>query len=673
MSQKELPKGTFVIWKWGDPEIENSGLLRKQLLEISSRGFSGVLASLSRSRYEFIDPKVVRAMAQASQWANKRNIAFWFQVDPRQASRTFISRTGERTENLIVAHRSGNGLSQQNVNIAKIENNRFNLRYEIPKVQSDRIREVSLQFEPCGLERAFLFQMENGSIIKDTIHDVSETSHFFSNIDKGYAEVFGDVQTPDDETWWSMAFPKFSTNLYDFAGRASNDLLLYFVEDVFDACTHLDGITWGEGEIGYIADMGRFPVSLSLYNSFIAEYGYDLRDVLYSLILPVDDKSHTRIRYDYYSLLMNMVFGAQSDFYRVIHSFFSVMDVGIHHTWHFESHKANDLIRGSLDPWQSLKNVSHTFIEMGDIGEPERAVECVIPTLIIAKSLGVFSESYHAFVDLTQIIDSNDTLSYWVDLMSLFSVQWLAQINGQHNHKGEIRSEHMRQILNTTDLEKINERIRRIRDITGYQYPKANTALIYPIETIASIGSQDADEMIKTVNRFAAKLVMEGIQLDMISSHLLREARLTADTVSIRDRQYDTVIFPYPEVLHPDVLETVSLIHKSGLPILLGGCTPQFTSTGKRIPPIFKIAFDPHSEDVIPLQSRGIKPLFQIPQDGLATLIQREKDELLLLCPKVLGGSVEGKIEYGSITIDVAKSSGLLIFKLEGDHAVQVL
>ena len=296
VSAKESPKGTFVIWKWGDPEIENSGLLRKQLLEISSRGFSGVLASLSRSRYEFIDPKVVRAMAQASQWAKKRNIAFWFQVDPRQASRTFISRTGERTENLIVARKSDNGLSQKNPNITKIKNKRFELRYEIPKVRSDRLREVSLQFEPCGLERAFLFQMESGSILKDTIVDITEMSHFFSNIDQGYAEVFGEVQTPEDETWWSIAFPKFSTNLYDFAGRASNDLLLYFVEDVFDACTHLDGITWGEGEIGYIADMGRFPVSLSLYNSFIAEYGYDLRDVLYSLILPVDDRSHTRIR-----------------------------------------------------------------------------------------------------------------------------------------------------------------------------------------------------------------------------------------------------------------------------------------------------------------------------------------------------------------------------------------
>jgi len=103
--------------------------------------------------------------------------------------------------------------------------------------------ETSLCFEPAGLEKAFLFQMTNRTILKDTIRDITSVSHFFTNIAKEYAEVFGNVKVPDDEEWWVMAFPKFDTNLYDYAGRNSNHLLYEFIENLFDACAHMDGTT----------------------------------------------------------------------------------------------------------------------------------------------------------------------------------------------------------------------------------------------------------------------------------------------------------------------------------------------------------------------------------------------------------------------------------------------
>ena len=321
MEHVKHPKGAFAIWKWRDQEIENPGILRKQLLEIHSRGFSGVLVSFGPARYEFLDRRVIRAVAQAGQWARKRHLAFWFQADPRQASRTFISRTGERTENLLVARSPKDGLSRNKPNLARVIDNRFELRYEIPRVHTSRIREISVHFEPSELERTFIFQMEKGVILKDTVQDITPACQFYTNLAQGYAEVFGEIGIPEGGEWWSVAFPKFYTNLYDFAGRQSNDLLLPFIEDLFDACTQLDGITWSDGEVGYITNPGRFPVSLSLYNSFKVEYGYDLRNVLYGLILPLDDGSHTRIRCDYYNLLMSTVCGAQRDFYQMIHSF----------------------------------------------------------------------------------------------------------------------------------------------------------------------------------------------------------------------------------------------------------------------------------------------------------------------------------------------------------------
>ena len=100
-----------------------------------------------------------------------------------------------------------------------------------------------------------------------SVTDITHIARFYANMDEGFVEVFGEVSVPVDEKWWVVSFPKFDTNLTDFAGRASKDELNSFVEALFDASTYLDGITWDEA--GYCGQVGRFPVSLSLYNSFI--------------------------------------------------------------------------------------------------------------------------------------------------------------------------------------------------------------------------------------------------------------------------------------------------------------------------------------------------------------------------------------------------------------------
>ena len=87
MESEDMTQGAFVFWPWGDQEIDNPKILRRQLLDIHAHGFVGALATLKSSRYEFIDRKVLRAVSQASQWAKKRHLSFWFQTDPRQASR----------------------------------------------------------------------------------------------------------------------------------------------------------------------------------------------------------------------------------------------------------------------------------------------------------------------------------------------------------------------------------------------------------------------------------------------------------------------------------------------------------------------------------------------------------------------------------------------------------
>lgn len=664
MADDKTKSGAYTIWEWSDTEIEHPKVLRKQLMDIHAQGYSGVLATLGTTRYEFLNKNVVRAIAQTSQWAKRRGVAFWFQADPRQASRTLITKTGERTQNLIVAEHPDHGLHDQMVNMAKVKKNRFELRYELPRDRfTPRIREQALHFEPAGLERVFLFKQNDGIIVGESVRDVTEFSHFYTNLKDGYAEVFGNVHVTEDETWYCIAFPKFDTNLYDFAGCQSNDLLLLFIEDLFDACSHLDGISWGEGEVGYVVDIGRFPVSLSLYNSFLAENRYDLRDVLYTLVMPVDDNSHAKVRYDYYSLLMETVFGAQKNFYQMIHSFFQGVDFGIHHTYHFNTNKVNDLVQGSIDPWRSLEQVSSAFLEMAPPQSPESQTEEFISSLIIAKSLGIYSVNQSAFLNIYESRKNPDLMNYWIDVMGLYSVQWLSR-------KACLDQKSLDDNSSNLDV-KINRKISRLREITNFKFPESDVAVVYPAETIMSIGSQNAENLIQEFNTLTTRLVLAGFQLDVISTKLLRRIQISHEGVTIGHRCYRSIIFPYPEVVHPRVLDSLIKIEEAGIPLLFGGCTPTSTNRGKKIKKTFKIAFSPDDDDFTNLYISGIQRLIEFPDSGLATTINKGDTRLFLICPRRFGQTTEGEIKYNDICISVDKTATLSIYStnLQGEKS----
>ncbi len=662
----EKHEGAFILWKWGDQEIDDLKLLRQQLLDISLKGFSGIIVSLGLTRYEFINHKVLRAVAQVSQWANKRKIAFWFETDPRQSSRSFISKTEERTQYLIAAKRMNDGLSQKHPFIAKVEKNRFELRFEYSQtIHSAILQERALHLEPVNLEKAFIFQKENGVVLRDSVRDITSASHFFANVEESYVDVFGDIHIPENEEWWVIAFPKFNTNVYDYAGFQSNNLLCLFIEDLFDTCTHLDGTAWGEGRAGYIVDMGCFPVSLSIYNGFHAECGYDLRNVLYGLVLNVDDESHVRIRLDYYSLLMNTVFGAQKEFYQTVHSFLGNVDIGIHHHFQSAANQVSNLVRGTVDPWKSLESVGSPIIEIEHIEDLKRNSQTVIPVTTIAKSLGVYSNTQRVFCGAEYADHINEELNYFIDLLALYSINLLLRIGEKNlvSHINEPIKNNCLNHINWDNITKINDRINLIRNITEFKFPEANVALIFPIETIIAMGSQDAEEIVSSVNQIITRLVMTGIQIDVIAPSLIKECHLFPDGLSIRSRIYESVIFPYPEVVDPDVLDIISSIMKSNLPFFFGGCKPRYTTSGKKIPHIFPLTFDPQNIDFSFLKNKGIKQLFTLPENGLGTMIYQGEDILFLICPKQYGQSVKGEVQYQKISFSIPKSSSLVIFR----------
>jgi hypothetical protein len=657
--------GVFWVWIWGDEEIEDPKRLKSQLLSIHQAGYSAVLATLGNTRYEIIDRRVTRAVVQASQWARRRHILFWFQADPRKASRSLITKTGEKTQNLFVLKNLHDGFQTPNLNLAKIEACRFNIRCAYRHDRSvPEMQEGALSFEPSGLERAFCFKLKDGVVLNQTVRDISNETRFYANIREGYVEIFGTVSVTDADDWRVMAFPRFDTNLVDYAGRESNDVLYGLIEDLFDAGAYLNGVTWDRG--GYCSEPGRLPVSLSLYNSFIADYGYDLRDRLVALVLPMDNGSHMSVRQNYYSLLMDAVCGAYHEFQRTVHGFFEGVETGIFYEWECGKSASPVCRQECMDPWRNLA-LSTSGMSVLCVPKSRRITpdSDALARLALAKSLGVFSSGKSAFVRIRASQWDKQTIEYWSDATALYSVRCMV----------DAYSETETQPTPDWNLfAKANEALKRIEDVTGFLFPEADTLLVYPYETWITADPGERKGFSDRLHRFIGRLILHGIQLDVISSVFLRSGMLSPDGFQIGYRSYRAVIYPYPEVLHPDEAEILSILKNQDFPIALGGSTSRMTPSVSSHSNFDLQEFDPESEDLSWLAPAGIRPLFQSPCEALGSMIQHLGETYLLFSPSAMGKPYQGEARYGDLAFSVPKSSRLTIYRLvDGRSAEQVI
>jgi hypothetical protein len=258
-------QSTWLKWRWSDREIENPKLLRETIEQAEAMGFSGLWAVIDGVRYDATDRKAIQAAAQASQWARCRGIAFWISADPRQASRSLISKSGENAECLV-----HNLTGTDPADLPRVLQNRFSVRMGLPaSLVSPWIQDQAVRFIPSGLERVFLFRIRDGRIQADTVRDVTGQSRIDFNLVRNETEIFGEAFCSEDEDWRMLAFVRFETNAYDYAGMVSNDLMYNWMENLFDAGACLDGLAWdrpGYPETG-------FPISRSLIGCFKTEFG----------------------------------------------------------------------------------------------------------------------------------------------------------------------------------------------------------------------------------------------------------------------------------------------------------------------------------------------------------------------------------------------------------------
>jgi hypothetical protein len=648
--------GAFFVWTWRDAEIENPGMLRGQLVAFESAGVSALLAVLGNTRYELTDRKVTRAVAQASQWARKRGLILWFQADPRKASRSLISKTGERTQNLFVLKEPGLGFSPGNLTLAALHKGRFEIRCSYRhELRIPEIHEASLAFEPSGLERAFAFRIfEDGSVMAETIRDISDEARFYADPSGKTMDIFGTVITPDEQDWRVMVFPRFDTNLADYAGRENSDALAGLIAELFDAGASLSGMTWDRG--GYCREPGRFPVSLSLFNSFKAEYGYDIRDRLVALVLPMDDGSHVPVRRNYYSLLMDSEFSAFRDFKRNFHGFFGTVDTGIFHGW-----------EGPLvpcpDPWQGLgPGESGMTVFSADAPELRDPSARIFGVLSLTRSLGAFSAPGNAFIRC-RLRAEEDAVRYWSDLTCLFSVRWIAEPEAAPEPVDDGRPAGG-ETGEWAVLGKVNDRIRRVESLTGFRFPDADALLLYPDDSLMTVEPGSADHLTSGLLRFIGRLALHGFQVDSVSSSFLRAAKISRDGFRIGNRSYRALICPYAGTLPKDIVDLTTLLAKRGVPVFFGGDSASIQSDDKSR----TATFDPESDDLSWMA--GLGQAVRVPAGAVGSMVHHAGDTLLMMCPASISGRFEGEVSWGDSAFNVPESRELVIYRLTAGRPV---
>jgi len=672
----------MIFWIVGDKQVENPDILEKEFHDIQKHGFSGVLFVLRASRYELHDPIVTAAVAHASILSHKAKMKFWVLADPRLCSRYLISTTGDAVDNLITTPERNKFFDGTNPSMCLVNNCRYSIRVEwLPRRRSHMFADVSLHFDPIGVEKVFLFRLVKNRVITGSVRDITGDARFFVNFNENYVEIFGFVQKRC-EGWNVIAFPKFRTNIQDYASPANNWKFAQLLTTYKSKGIAPHGLGWDEP--GYYAEFGRFPVSMHIYRLFRKKYGYDLRSKLYALLIDTDDNSHIKIRNDYYSLLMDCVFGAQQQLWKVGKKLFGPIDMGIHQTWHGESGGTEDMVHGSFDVWRGLQAVSGGYSDEGGaerLADPaERDYPNFITNMVLAKSLAKFSQNKIAYYNLwgVDFDGSNpkyppEIMDYWVELMGVFSIKWLAHAYGWTGVLGEDAGFGPGYPNHATwdKFIELNKKIDTIEKFTKLKLPEANIALVYPIESLMAIGNMSGNQIAQKIFRMVYQLTERGYSVDMISPGFLAQGKYIDGKLHISPKRdslgtgfsYEFLIMPYSPVLPSGAAKLVRHLLKRKFPVFFSKDTPKFDTEGKSLFLSFPQHFDMDDNPVDALIRGGIQKLFNGPESAYCSMMRDGANVIFALCPIRFRGMYEGEIQTNDFTLDVAQSRGIRLIR----------
>jgi len=213
-------------------------------------------------------------------------------------------------------------------------------------------------------------------------------------------------------------------------------------------------------------------------------------------------------------------------------------------------------------------------------------------------------------------------------------------------------------------FEEINRKAAAFEAVTGYQFTEANTAVVFPVDTLIGNGFSESECKSNTTVRLISRLIRRGIQLDVLSSRMLGKGRLTSQGFSLGERNYQAIVYPYPDVVSADALEGLAILVRFGFPLFLGKDIPRMVAGGKRIPHEFKPSFDPETDDVIPLLLEKAPPPLSVPENALGAWIKKKHEALVLVIPLQKGDTVRGEMALAKKTYEIEDVDRLAVFQI---------
>jgi hypothetical protein len=673
-----------MFWTWQDTVFENQSLLVTQLKELKSAGFKAVYAMPRATRYQIFDKEMIAAVKTASDACKKEGVQFMWGPDPRFGAHYITQKTGYGAELLMVNTKFNlnynvDGLYPERLllNECKITDGRYSLRYEYPMRRDvHMLTEVGLWLNPISVEKVYAYQRKDGKVITSSIRDITPSHHFFINRSFYYVEVFGKPNLPEGE-WYVVAFPRFMTNMYAFDAPQHEKMMTGLLEEYKKQNIHFDGFWWDEP--GYYFQFGHYAISERIYKDFLNKYGYDLKEKLYALLLPMDDNSQLKVRYDYFELLMDYVFGGQKRFWQAGEKLFGPLRMGIHHTWHT---LPDNMYAGCADYWRGLEALDGGYTDDGAFeqyfkadlaGKYEQA-----SFMVLASSLAKFSRNGVAYYNRWGTNYTSEVPIYWNDVMSLFSNVWIqhcygstAIIGASRNFGPGFPDHELWKIL--PDLIR---KVDKVINITKYKLPVADVAVVFPIPSFLTAHEPTTDQMMEKVNRLVGIMPALGIQADAISDWLFAEGKLKNNVLHVRNQKYKAVLIPSAKVVTKECLAVIIILQKEKFPIYFADELPQFTLDGKQVTLDAIVSFNIGSNmNVLASNIEKLNlpsPVTKL-KDAYVTVIPGDINDLfVMIMPIVPGTTISGQITCMGKSVNVEATNTLSIYHVDSNGSSKV-
>ena len=673
-----------IFWTWQDKVIENQDTLRSNILDMKNAGFQGLYAMPRATRYHMYHKEMIEAVKLASEECKKQNVEFIWGLDPRFLSSYALQQTGYGAEMLMVNSDFNLKIPAKDqkpekplLNECKLENGRYTLHYNYPQRRDvHMLTEAGLWLNPIGVDKVFAYQKKNGKVVKSSIRDITDEHKWIINRSFYFVEVFGKPELPEGE-WWVIALPRFGTNMYAFDSPEHEKIMFDLLDKYKEQDVHFDGFWWDEP--GYYFGFGQYAISDRIYNDFKQKYGYDLKDHLYSLLLELDDNSQFKVRYDYFQLLMDYVFGGQQRFWEKAEELFGPVRMGVHHTWHTIP---DNMYAGCADYWLGLKGVDGGYTDAGAFeryftDDDARKYE-QIATMLLASSLAKYAKNPTANYNRWGVNYKSEVPVYWNDLMTLFSNEWIQHVYGYTGILGASRNfgpgfpNHETWPL----LPNLIKRVDTIRSITRYKLPIADVAVVYPMATFLGSREPQNTHMVNHIHRLLGIMPSLGIQADGISDWLLAEGKIKNGKLKIRNEEYSAVLIPFAEIVTPECLKVIRQLKQANIPCYFIDETPRFLLNGQQSDFNAPVAFN-IGEDMSVLAS-DIEKL-HLPssvtklEGAYVTLIPGDDKSLfVMIMPIVPNTEIKGTLKCMGHQVNVKPTRSLAIYQVNSKNVKQL-